>query len=126
MSDKKRILVVDDSAAVRQQVAIVLSEAGFEVVEAGDGVDGASVIATDRAIAMVICDVNMPRMNGLDMATQVKKEPQDSALPIVMLTTEGQPAMIKQAKDAGAKGWIVKPFKADQLVATVKKLTAAA
>ncbi len=126
MSDKKRILVVDDSAAVRQQVAIVLSEAGFEVVEAGDGVDGASVIATDRGIAMVICDVNMPRMNGLDMVTQVKKEPQNSALPIVMLTTEGQPAMIKQAKDAGAKGWIVKPFKADQLVATVKKLTAAA
>lgn len=126
MSDKKRILVVDDSAAVRQQVAIVLAEAGFEVVEAGDGVDGASVIATDRGIAMVICDVNMPRMNGLDMVTQVKKEPQNSALPIVMLTTEGQPAMIKQAKDAGAKGWIVKPFKADQLVATVKKLTAAA
>ncbi|MBK6687198.1 MAG: response regulator [Deltaproteobacteria bacterium] len=126
MNDKKRILVVDDSAAVRQQVAIVLAEAGFEVVEAGDGVDGASVIATDRGIAMVICDVNMPRMNGLDMVTQVKKEAQNAALPIVMLTTEGQPAMIKQAKDAGAKGWIVKPFKADQLVATVKKLTAAA
>jgi two-component system chemotaxis response regulator CheY len=126
MNDKKRILVVDDSAAVRQQVAIVLAEAGFEVVEAGDGVDGASVIATDRGIAMVICDVNMPRMNGLDMVTQVKKEAQNAALPIVMLTPEGQPAMIKQAKDAGAKGWIVKPFKADQLVATVKKLTAAA
>lgn len=126
MSDKKRVLVVDDSAAVRQQVAIVLSEAGFEVVEASDGVDGASVIATDRDIAMVICDVNMPRMNGLDMVAQVKKEVQNAALPIVMLTTEGQPTLIKQAKDAGAKGWIVKPFKADQLVATVKKLTAAA
>jgi two-component system chemotaxis response regulator CheY len=122
---KKKVLVVDDSAAVRQQVAIALSAAGFDVVEAADGMEGAALIAIDREISMVICDVNMPRMNGLDMIGKVKSEPRNAALPIVMLTTEGQPAMIKQAKDSGAKGWIVKPFKADQLVATVQKLTSA-
>lgn len=73
---------------------------------------------------MVISDVNMPNMNGLEMVSEIKKNPSNRALPILMLTTEGQPALIKQAKEAGAVGWIVKPFNASQLVATVKKLTA--
>ena len=122
----KTILVVDDSPSVRQQVRLALAQAGFDVLEAKDGLDGAEQIeAANDNIAMVICDVNMPRMNGLEMVERVKGGGQRAALPIIMLTTEGQPALIKRAKAAGAKGWIVKPFKADQLVAAAKKLTAA-
>lgn len=120
----KKVLVVDDSMTVRQQVSAVLTQAGFEVVEAQDGVEGADVIAAQKDIAMVICDVNMPRMNGLDMVEKVKADASNANLPVVMLTTEGNPALIQQAKAAGAKGWILKPFKADQLLATVNKLTA--
>lgn len=120
----KKILVVDDSMTVRQQVGSVLQQSGFQVVEAGDGVEGAEAVAQHPDIAMVICDVNMPRMNGLDMVAKVKADAKNAALPIIMLTTEGNPALIQQAKAAGAKGWILKPFKADQLLATVQKLTA--
>lgn len=120
----KKVLVVDDSMTVRQQVSAVLTQAGFEVVEAQDGVEGAEAVAAQSDIAMVICDVNMPRMNGLDMVEKVKGDAAHANLPIVMLTTEGNPALIQQAKAAGAKGWILKPFKADQLLATVNKLTA--
>ena len=120
----KKILVVDDSMTVRQQVGSVLTQAGYEVVEAADGVEGAEKIAAEADIAMVVCDVNMPRMNGLDMVQKVKSDPSKAALPIVMLTTEGNPALIQQAKGAGATGWILKPFKPDQRLATVEKLTA--
>ncbi len=120
----KRILIVDDSATVRQQVGQALQQAGFEVIEAVDGVHGAEIIGCTPDIAVVICDVNMPRMNGIDMVHQVKQDPTNASLPIVMLTTEGQPALIKKAKEAGAKGWIIKPFKAVQLIAAVQKLSA--
>lgn len=120
----KKVLVVDDSATVRQQVRLALSQSGFDVVEAVDGVDGQDKISTTPDIKMVICDVNMPRMNGIDMIEAVHATGRHAGLPIVMLTTEGQPALIQRAKAAGAKGWIVKPFKADLLVAAVQKLTA--
>ena len=120
----KRVLVVDDSATVRQQVGLALKEAGFEVLEAVDGVDGGQKIRADAAIAMVICDVNMPRMNGLEMLEDLKRTAVRPTLPIVMLTTEGQDELLKRAKAAGAKGWIVKPFKADLLIGAVRKLTA--
>ena len=120
----KQVLIVDDSASVRQQVGMALGQAGFEIVEAGDGKEGVAAIASNPNIAMVICDVNMPNMNGLEMVAEVKSNPSNSALPIIMLTTEGEPALIKQAKESGASGWIVKPFDAGQLVATVQKLTA--
>lgn len=120
----KKVLVVDDSMTVRQQVGAVLNQAGYQVVEACDGVEGADAIAAQKDIKMVICDVNMPRMNGLDMVEKVKGDASNAALPIIMLTTEGNPALIQKAKGAGAKGWILKPFKADQLLATVEKLTA--
>jgi len=119
----KLVLIVDDSASVRQQVGMALGQAGFEMLEAGDGKEGVAAVASNPNIAMVVCDVNMPNMNGLDMVGEVKKNPANKALPIIMLTTEGQPALIKKAKEAGAVGWIVKPFNAAQLVATVKKLT---
>ena len=119
---KKKILIVDDSATVRQQVGAVLLAAGYDVVEAADGALGSAEIARTTDLAMVICDVNMPNMNGIDMVTLVKSEGKNAALPIVMLTTEGQPTLVERAKKAGAKGWIVKPFKNELLIAAVRKL----
>jgi len=122
----KKVMVIDDSRTVRQQVGIVLSEAGYEVLEACDGLDGAEKIAATPELALVICDVNMPRMSGLDMLSLVKEDPSNADLSIVMLTTEGQAGLIARAKKAGAKGWIIKPFKPDLLLATVRKIAGTA
>jgi two-component system chemotaxis response regulator CheY len=121
----KKILIVDDSATVRQQVRVALSSAGFEIVEAGDGVEGLQVIAERDDLAAVVCDVNMPRMGGLEMLELMKARGKLPALPVLMLTTEGQPALVQKAKALGAKGWMVKPFKLEFLVATIRKLTTA-
>jgi two-component system, chemotaxis family, chemotaxis protein CheY len=120
----KKILVVDDSATVRQQVRAVLAESGFEIVEAADGLEGFDTIVAREDLAAVICDVNMPRLGGLQMLQMLNEKGKVPALPVVMLTTEGQPALMQQAKAAGARGWLVKPFKPATLVATVRKLTA--
>jgi two-component system chemotaxis response regulator CheY len=119
----KRVLIVDDSQTVRLQVAKALSGAGYEVLEAIDGVDGQDKI--DASVDMLICDVNMPRMNGLEMLETIKRDGKNAHLPCLMLTTECQPQLIERAKKAGAKGWIIKPFKAELLVAAVTKLVAA-
>jgi two-component system chemotaxis response regulator CheY len=119
----RRVLIVDDSATIRQQVRQALTQAGFEVVEAADGVEGVSKIRTDSLIAAVICDINMPRKSGLELIEEIKAGGANSHVPIVMLTTEGQPALVQRAKAAGAKGWIVKPFKPNLLVAAMQKLT---
>jgi len=121
----KKILVVDDSATVRQQVGLALTQAGYSVLEAGDGVEGLAVLEKGGDIAMVICDVNMPRMNGLDMLDSIKRDPRHSNIPVVMLTTEGHPGLVDRAKKAGAKGWIVKPFKAELMISAVGKLVGA-
>lgn len=120
----KKILVVDDSRSVRLQVRIALAEAGYDVVEAEDGQDGLEKVTqgSDSDVAMVVCDVNMPRMNGIELLEALKERGRLPALPVVMLTTEGQPDLIDRGKRAGAKGWIVKPFKPDLLIAAVQKL----
>jgi two-component system, chemotaxis family, chemotaxis protein CheY len=120
----RRVLIVDDSATIRQQVRMALAQAGFDVVEAADGEDGIAKIRSDSQIAAVICDINMPKKTGLELIEEVRSGGANSQVPIVMLTTEGQPAMVQRAKQAGAKGWIIKPFKAALLVAAVQKLTA--
>ncbi len=119
----KKIIVIDDSQTIREQVATTLRKAGFEILEAVDGVDGAEVIARTPDAALAICDVNMPRKNGLELLEDLKDSGRTSTLPVLMLTTEGQPLLIERARKAGAKGWLVKPFKADLLLAAVKKLT---
>jgi two-component system chemotaxis response regulator CheY len=116
----KTVLVVDDSTPVRQQVGLALTLAGYKVVEAFDGQDGVEKLAANKDVSMVICDVNMPRMTGLEFLAKV-----GTTLPIVMLTTEGHADLKKQAKALGAKGWIVKPFVPDLLVQTVRHLTGA-
>lgn|SRR5690349_16964496 len=118
----KKILIIDDSATVRQQVRMALESAGFDVEEAVDGADGKDRIGRSANLSAVVCDVNMPRMNGIEMLEAVKGDPRHAKLPIMMLTTEGQPALVKRAKAAGATGWIVKPFKADLLIAALQKL----
>lgn len=117
----KKILIVDDSATVRQQVRAALEQVGFIVTEAVDGHD--AVQKMSAGFNGIVCDVNMPRMNGVEFVEVVKKQPEHASLPILMLTTEGSPELIRRAKAAGAKGWIVKPFKPDQLVAAMQKLT---
>jgi two-component system, chemotaxis family, chemotaxis protein CheY len=121
----KKILVVDDSRTVRHLLEAVLAEAGYEVLQASNGLEGVEVISTTRDISLVICDLNMPTMSGIDMLQVVKQEPRNADLIVLMLTTEDQPAMMARAKAAGAKGWIVKPFKPDLLLATVRKLAGA-
>jgi two-component system chemotaxis response regulator CheY len=120
----KRVLVVDDSATIRQQVSLALKQAGYEVLEAVDGLDGSQKIAADPRIVAVICDINMPRMDGLAMVEKVQADKSRPAPAIIMLTTEGSSELMQRAKKAGAKGWMIKPFKAELLVAAVTKLVA--
>lgn len=118
----RKILIVDDSKTLRQQVRIALEGPGYQVLEAEDGTEGLSQLRGQQDIALVICDINMPRMNGLEMLEQLKVDPSIGKVPVVMLTTEGQPDLIRRASAAGARGWIVKPFKQDLLLGAVKKL----
>jgi two-component system chemotaxis response regulator CheY len=122
----KKVMVVDDSRSVRLQVGTVLAAAGYEVIEAVDGVEGAAKIAAEMDLSLVICDVNMPNMNGIEMVTLIKQDPRNAGLLVLMLTTETRGTMIAQAKAAGARGWIVKPFKPDLLLATVRKVAGGA
>jgi two-component system chemotaxis response regulator CheY len=118
------ILLIDDSETVRQQVRRTLVGAGYEVLEASDGVDGLEKIRRRRAdLFLALCDINMPRMNGLEMLEHLHRD--GSTLPVVMLTTEGQPLLIRRAKQAGAKGWIVKPIKPEPLLAAVTRVLGA-
>ena len=119
----KTILVVDDSNTVRRNVSIVLKRVGFEMAEAADGEEGLAMVDSNRNIGMVICDINMPNMDGLEMVEKIKGKPENKSLPILMLTTEGQLELVKRAKKAGAVGWIVKPFNPAHLVETVNHLT---
>ena len=116
----KKILVIDDSETIRQQVKHALAATGCEIIEAVDGIDGLEKLRAMNDLDIALCDVNMPRMNGLDMIAELQRT--GRKIPILMLTTEGQPSLIKRAREAGAKGWIVKPFKPELLVAAVIKL----
>jgi two-component system chemotaxis response regulator CheY len=120
----KKILVIDDSRTARQQVKSALVESGrcYEVIEAVDGRDGLLKIAANTDTALVICDINMPVMNGLEMLVRLRREQPDTSVPVIVLTTEAQPMLLQRAKDAGAKGWIVKPFKPHTFMAAVRKL----
>jgi two-component system chemotaxis response regulator CheY len=117
---KKKILVIDDSETVRAHVVQVLGQAGYEVLEAPDGILGAFAIRGRADLSLVICDVNMPRMDGLQMLEVLKG--QCPNLPVLMLTTESRLDKLERAKKAGAKAWIIKPFKPNLLVAAVTKL----
>jgi two-component system chemotaxis response regulator CheY len=114
-------MTVDDAGTMRRMISITLRGAGHSVVEACDGQD-----AFDRlrgiAVDMVITDINMPRMNGIDLVRALRATVQHRTTPIILLTTESEPAMKAKGREAGATGWIVKPFQQDQLLAVVKKV----
>jgi len=118
-----KVLVIDDSESMRLQVRQALSNSGHEIVEAQDGVEGLEKLQTLVDLNLVLCDVNMPRMSGLELVAEAQRL--GLKVPIIMLTTEGQPSMIQQARAAGAKGWIVKPFKPGLLVMAVNKVAMA-
>jgi two-component system chemotaxis response regulator CheY len=115
------ILTVDDSPSLRMAIRIALSGAGYSVTEAGDGAEGLSK-ARAAKFDMIITDLNMPNMNGLDMIREIRRAPVQTGTPIIFLTTESDDAMKQQAKAAGATGWLVKPFQPDQLLRITKKV----
>ncbi len=115
------ILAVDDSASMRQMVSFTLKGAGYDVIEAVDGVDALNK-AKGQSVNLVITDVNMPNMDGITLIAELRKLPAYKFTPLLMLTTESAPEKKQAGKAAGATGWIVKPFNPDQLLATVKKV----
>jgi two-component system chemotaxis response regulator CheY len=116
----KRILAVDDSATMRQLVRMTLTRAGFEVVEAEDGSKGLQT-AKSESFDMVLSDINMPLMTGMELLVHLRKLAQYKFTPVVLVTTESQLERKVEAKAAGASGWIVKPFNPEQLLAVVTK-----
>ena len=116
----KAILTVDDSISVRQVISFALRDAGYETLEATDGRDALTKISP--GIRLVITDLNMPNMDGLQLIRQIRAGSANPYVPIIVLTTESQPAKKQEAKAAGATGWIVKPFRPDQLIAVVHRL----
>ena len=116
----KTIMTVDDSSSIRQMVRFTLSEAGYQVIEAIHGQDALGKI--DNRPDMIITDLNMPFMDGIELIKQVRQMPNCRFIPIIMLTTESQNEKKMEGKAAGATGWIVKPFRPDQLLAVVKKV----
>lgn len=117
----KVIMTADDSASIRQMVSFTLKESGYEVVEAVDGRDALQKIRS-RNVDMLITDLNMPNLDGISLIREVRTIPTCRFIPIVMLTTESQETMKQEGKQAGATGWIVKPFKPEQLLAVVRKV----
>lgn len=117
----KKILLVDDSASVRQVAGIALRRAGFETIEAANGQEGLAALESGRP-NLIISDVNMPVMNGIEFLKAVKQHPTCKFTPVIMLTTESGDDLKQQGRAAGAKAWIVKPFQPQVLIDAVSKL----
>ncbi len=117
----KVIMIVEDSATMRQMVGFTLKRNGYEVIEAEDGSDAMGKI-NGSPINMIITDLNMPNMDGLEFIRNVRQNPSCKYTPIIMLTTESQETKKSEGRAAGATGWIVKPFSPEQLMAVVEKV----
>ncbi len=119
----KTILTVDDSRTMRDMLKLALTDAGHTVIQAEDGVHGVEVLAHAGDVDVIITDINMPRMDGYGFIDHVRKDPKNRGIPILVLTTESEPAKKQRAKDAGATGWIVKPFDPVKLVAAIRRVS---
>jgi two-component system, chemotaxis family, chemotaxis protein CheY len=117
----KTILIVDDSASIRQVVGITLKSAGYDIIEGVDGKDALSKLKGQK-VHLIISDVNMPNMDGITFVKEVKKLPEYKFTPVIMLTTESQEGKKQEGQAAGAKAWVVKPFQPAQMLAAVSKL----
>lgn len=117
----KTILTVDDATTIRKMVSFTLKGVGHEVIEAPDGAIAFNLLQS-RTVDLVITDVHMPNMDGIDLTRRLRALPSFGKKPILLLTTESDPAKKAEGRAAGATGWIVKPFKPEQLMAVVKKV----
>jgi two-component system chemotaxis response regulator CheY len=117
----KTVLTVDDASTMRKMVSFTLRGAGHEVLEAADGADALVVLRT-RTVDLVITDINMPNMDGIELTRRLRASAGFSRTPILLLTTESDPAKKAEGRAAGATGWIVKPFNQGQLLAIVAKV----
>lgn len=120
----KVALTVDDSKTIREMVSFTLKNEGFDIIEAEDGVHALSVLG-DKDVNVIITDLNMPNMNGLELIQKLREIPKYKFTPILMLTTESDETKKVQGREAGATGWIVKPFNPEKLIQVVNKVTAA-
>jgi two-component system chemotaxis response regulator CheY len=118
----RKVLIVDDSRTIRREVSEALTRAGFTVIEAADGEEGYASFKANEDLALAVLDVNMPRLNGLDLLDRLKADSRMAAVPVLVMTTEVDPALIERAKRSGAKGWLIKPVKLPHLVSAVSKL----
>ena len=118
---KNRVMTVDDSASVRMMVRYSLKGAGYEVIEAVDGVDALEKLAETDIHAMIV-DVNMPRMDGIEFVRKLRKIPGHQNTPVIMLTTEENRSRVEDGRAAGASGWMVKPFSPEELVNILKSV----
>ena len=117
----KTILIVDDSASIRQVVGMTLKSAGYDVIEGVDGKDALTKL-DGRKVHLIISDVNMPNMDGITFLKNVKQLPAYKFTPVIMLTTEAGEAKKEEGRAAGAKAWVVKPFQPAQMLTAVSKL----
>lgn len=118
----KTILIVDDSSSLRTVVRLAMTRAGYDVLEAGDGLAALETLNKAPKVHLIVCDVNMPNMDGITFVTQIKQHPRHRFIPVVMLTTEGEDDAKNRGRQAGAKAWMVKPFNPPQLLDAVSKL----
>ncbi len=118
----KIVLTVDDSKTMRDLLRLALTDAGHTVLQADDGIHGTEVLAGSGGVDVIITDINMPRMDGYGFIDHVRRDPKNRATPILVLTTESEPAKKQRARDAGATGWIVKPFDTAKLIAAIHRV----
>ncbi len=121
MSGKQRIMIVDDSSTMRRMVGLILREAGYQVVEAEDGQQALEYLEKG-ACHLLVTDVNMPGIDGIDLVRRIRSNPAREALPVLMLTTESAESFKEKGERAGADAWMVKPFKPEQLLTMVRRV----
>lgn len=117
----KTIMVIDDSSTIRSSVNMILKKSGYEVIEASDGKDALNKL-NGQKVHLTICDVNMPNMDGITFLKSLKLLPDYRFTPVIMLTTESQETKKEEGRQAGAKAWVVKPFKPEQMLSAIEKL----
>jgi two-component system chemotaxis response regulator CheY len=120
----KTVLTVDDSRTMRDMLKLALTQAGYEVVQAEDGVHGLEVLAANPPPDVIVTDINMPRMDGFGFIEGVRRDERHRAVPILVLTTESDSEKKMRARQAGATGWIVKPFNPEKLVDAIRRVAA--
>jgi two-component system, chemotaxis family, chemotaxis protein CheY len=118
----KKILIVDDSETLRIQLKKDLEQAQYLVVEASDGVHGMEILDANRDTSLIICDINMPRMDGISMCSKIKEKPEFKSLPILMMTTESSAELKAKGKEIGVLAWITKPYSAEKLIGVLGKI----